>query len=155
VLSQVRYLVGVGNYMAGDDGVGPRLVEHVVAHGLDRDFAAVDLSTDALSLIAYLDADTEAVLVVDAARLGLPPGDFRFFSPDEVETQKELGGLTTHEGDVLKVLQLAREAGYSIPRLAIMGIEPCGMGSGMELSDCLDERLPAYVAAAIERLADL
>jgi hypothetical protein len=36
-----------------------------------------------------------------------------------------------------------------------MGIEPCGMGSGMELSDCLDERLPAYVAAAIERLADL
>jgi hydrogenase maturation protease len=151
----VRYLVGVGNYTAGDDGVGLRVVEHVVANGLDRDFVAVDVSTDALSLVAYLNDDTEAVLVVDAAHLGLAPGDFRFFSPDEVETQKELTGLSTHEGDVLKVLQLAREAGYPIPPLAIMGIEPSEMGSGMTLSECLAERLPAYAAAAIEHLAGL
>ena len=72
----MRYLVGVGNYTAGDDAVGLRVVEHVVANGLDRDFVAVDLSTDALSLVAYLNADTEAVLVVDAARLGLAPGDY-------------------------------------------------------------------------------
>jgi hydrogenase maturation protease len=151
----VRYLVGVGNYMAGDDAVGLRVVEHIVANGLDRGFAAVDLSTDAMSLVAYLDEDTEAMLVVDAAQLGLAPGDFRIFSPDEVETQKELSGLTTHEGDVLRVLDLAREAGYSIPPFAIMGIEPCEMGSGMELSESLTERLPAYAAAAIEHLAGL
>jgi hydrogenase maturation protease len=151
----VRYLVGVGNYMAGDDAVGPRVVEHVVANGLDRDFVAVDLSTDALSLVAYLNADTEAVVVVDAAHVGASPGDFRFFSPHEVETQKELTGLTTHEGDVLKVLELAREAGYSMPPFAIMGIEPCEMGNGMTLSECLAERVPAYAAAAIEHLSGL
>ena len=141
--------------MAGDDAVGPRVVEHIVANGLDRDFEAVDLSSDALSLVAYLNADTEAVLVVDAAHLGLAPGEFRIFSPDEVETQKELSGLTTHEGDVLKVLDVAREAGYPVPRIAIMGIEPCDMGSGIELSECLGERVPAYAAAAIEHLAGL
>lgn len=151
----MRYLVGVGSYMAGDDAVGPRVVEQVVAGGLDRDFVAVDLSTDALRLVAYLNADTEAVLVVDAAHLGLAPGDFRFFSPDEVETQKELTGLTTHEGDVLGVLELAREAGYPIPPFAIMGIEPSEMGSGMALSECLAQRLPAYAAAAIEHLSRL
>jgi hydrogenase maturation protease len=151
----VRYLVGVGSYMAGDDAVGPRVVEQVVAGGLDRDFVAVDLSTDALRLVAYLNADTEAVLVVDAAHLGLAPGDFRFFSPDEVETQKELTGFTTHEGDVLGVLELAREAGYPIPPFAIMGIEPSEMGSGMALSECLAQRLPAYAAAAIEHLSRL
>jgi len=151
----VRYLVGVGSYMAGDDAVGPRVVEQVVAGGLDRDFVAVDLSTDALRLVAYLNADTEAVLVVDAAHLGLAPGDFRFFSPEEVETQKELTGLTTHEGDVLGVLELAREAGYPIPPFAIMGIEPSEMGSGMALSECLAQRLPAYAAAAIEHLSRL
>ena len=151
----MRYLVGVGSYMAGDDAVGPRVVEHVVANGLDSGFVAVDLSTDALSLVAYLNADTEAVLVVDAAHLGLAPGDFRIFSPDEVETQKAVSGLTTHEGDVLKVLELAREAGYSIPPFAVMGIEPREMGSGMMLSECLEERLPAYAAAAIDHLLGL
>jgi len=141
--------------MAGDDAVGPRVVEYVVAHGLDSGLVAVDLSTDALSLVAYLNADTEAVLVVDAAQLGLPPGGYRFFSPDEVETQKELSGLTTHEGDVLKVLELARDAGFPIPPVAIMGIEPYDMESGIELSECLGARVPAYAAAAIVHLAGL
>jgi hydrogenase maturation protease len=154
-LSEVRYLVGVGSYMAGDDAVGPRVVEHVVVNGLDRDFEAVDLSTDALSLVAYLNDETEAVLVIDAARLDLDPGEFLIFSPDEVQTQKELSGLTTHEGDVLKVLEMARGAGYPIPPVAIMGIEPCDMESGMELSECLAARVPAYAAAAIEHLAGL
>ena len=151
----MRYLVGVGNYLAGDDAVGPRVVEHVTVGGLDRDFEAADLSTDALRLVAYLNAETEAVLVIDAAQLGLPPGDYRFFSPDEVETQKELSGLTTHEGDVLKVLDLARDAGYAIPPIAVMGIEPYDMESGIDLSERLDERVPAYAAAAIEHLAGL
>ncbi len=141
--------------MAGDDAVGPRVVEHVVVNGLDDGFEAVDLSTDAMSLVAYLDDDTEALLVVDAAYLGLAPGEYRIFSPDEVETQKQLGGLTTHEGDVLKVLDVAREAGYPIPRVAVMGIEPQDLEGEMTLSACLAERVPQYAAAAIEHLARL
>ena len=148
----MRYLVGLGNYTAGDDAVGVRVVEHVVASGLDRGFVAVDLSTSALDLVAYLNPDTEAVLVVDAARLDLAPGEYRFFSPDEVETQKELAGLSTHEGVALKVVELARGAGYPIPPFAVMGIEPQDMASGIELSECLADRVPAYAAAAIEHL---
>ncbi|HOU28362.1 MAG TPA: hydrogenase maturation protease [Thermoleophilia bacterium] len=151
----MRYLVGVGGYLAGDDGVGPRVVDYVLENGLDQDLEAIDLSTDAVSLVAYLDDDTEAVLVVDAAHLGLAPGDFRVFSPEQVETRKELGGLTTHEGDVLKVLELAREAGFPIPPLAIMGIEPGEIAEGRPLSAPLRERLPEYAAVAVERLAAL
>ena len=151
----MRYLVGLGNYTAGDDAVGVHVVEHVVANSLDRGFTAVDLSTSALDLIAYLNADTEAVLVVDAARLGLEPGEYRFFSPEDVETQKELAGLSTHEGDALKVLELARSAGYPVPPFAIMGIEPQDMASGMTLSELLAERVAAYAAAAIEHLSQM
>jgi len=151
----LRYLVGLGNYTAGDDAVGVRVVEHVVANGLERGFTAVDLSTNALDLVAYLDSDTEAVLVVDAVRLDLAPGEYRFFSPDEVETQKQLAGLSTHEGDALAVLDLARSAGYPVPPFAIMGIEPQDMASGITLSECLAERVPAYAAAAIEHLLRL
>jgi hydrogenase maturation protease len=151
----VRYLVGLGNYTARDDAVGVRVVEHIVTQGLERGFAAIDLSTSALDLIAYLNPDTEAVLVVDAARLGLEPGEYRVFTPDVVETQKVTGGLSTHEGDVLKVLDLARDAGYPIPPFAIMGIEPQDMASGLELSERLAERVPVYAAAAIEHLLNM
>ena len=151
----MRYLVGVGNVLAGDDGVGPRVVEQAAAGGLDPGVVAVDLATDALSLVAYLGDETEALLVVDAARLGLAPGEYRIFSPDEVETTKELSGLTTHEGDVIRVVELARGAGYAIPPLAVMGIEPCDTGTATSLSECLAGRVPGYAAAAIERLRAL
>ncbi len=150
-----RYLVGVGNVLAGDDGVGPRVVEHAAASGLAPGVVAVDLATDALSLVAYLGAETEALLVVDAARLGLAPGDYRIFSPDEVETQKEPSGLTTHEGDVIRVVELARAAGYAIPPLAVMGVEPRETAMGTPLSAELEERLPAYAAAATAHLCGL
>lgn len=151
----MRYLIGLGNYLAGDDGVGVHVVEHVVANGLDRGFTALDLATDALDLVAYLGPETEAVLVVDAAYLGLEPGEFRIFSPDEVETQKELAGFSTHEDDPLRVVELARATGYTIPAFAVMGIEPCRVEQGTELSERLRGRLPEYAAAAIRRLAEL
>lgn len=151
----MRYLVGVGNYFGGDDAVGPRVVEYVVVNGLDDGFEAVDLSTDALSLIAYLNDDTEAMVVVDAAHVDREPGEFVVFSPDEVESEKALGGFTTHEGDVLKVLGMARQTGYPIPPLAIMGIQPQDLEGGATLSDCLAERVPTYAKVAIERLAGL
>lgn len=151
----MRYLVGVGNYFGGDDAVGPRVVEYVEVNGLEEGFEAVDLSTDAMSLIAYLRDDTEAMVVVDAAHIDREPGEFVVFSPDEVESEKVLGGFTTHEGDVLKVIGMARQAGYPIPPLAIMGIQPLDLEGGATLSDCLAERLPMYARVAVERLAAL
>lgn len=151
----MRYLIGLGNYTAGDDAVGVLVVEYVVANGLDRDIVVLDLGANALNLVAYLGPDVEAMLVIDAAYLGLEPGEYCIFSPDDVETQKALAGLSTHEGDVLRVLNLAASAGYPIPPTAVMGIEPGEMTSGIGLSEPLAERLPAYAAAAVERLLQL
>ena len=107
----MRYLIGLGNYTASDDAVGVRVVEHVVAHGLARGFEAIDLGPRSLDLVAYLVPETTAILLVDAADLGLAAGEYRFFAPGAVESRKLLAGISTHEGDVLRVLELARQTG--------------------------------------------
>src|SRR5512136_2092709 len=133
----MRYLIGVGNYTAGDDAIGLRIVEEIAQKGLERGFRAIDLSSNSLNLVSYLGPATEAILVVDSAKMGLPPGEVRFFSPDEAATRKELAGFSTHEGDVLRVLELARAVGYTVPRLRIMGIEPATTDAGTALSATL------------------
>ena len=77
------------------------------AHGLDGGFAAVDLGANAMNLVSYLNEETEAMVIVDATQLGREPGEYLIFTPDQVETQKELAGISTHEGDALKVLEMA------------------------------------------------
>jgi hydrogenase maturation protease len=151
----MRYLVGFGNYTASDDGIGVRLVEAIAERGLDVGFRALDLATDSLDLLAYLRRDTEAVLIIDSARMGEPAGAVRFFAPSEVGGRPAQGGLSTHEGDVLQVLDLAASLGYPIPRILIMGIEPATVEPGLELSPALERRFEEYLQAALAKVVSI
>jgi hydrogenase maturation protease len=148
----VRYLIGFGTYTARDDSIGLRIVEHIAEQGLDRDFRALDLSANSLNLLTYLTPETEAILIVDSAKMGLAAGEVRVFAPADVETRKEMAGFSTHEGDVLKVLALARAMNYPVPRILIMGIEPADLASGIGLSAALERRFAEYVTAALDHL---
>ncbi|MBN1193717.1 MAG: hydrogenase maturation protease [Coriobacteriia bacterium] len=145
----MRYLIGIGTYMGLDDSIGLRVAETIAAEGLDRGFRAVELRGNLLDLLHYVGADSEGVLVVDSARMGLEPGEYMFFSPDDVASRKELPGISTHEGDLMKVLELGRALGYPRPRLTILGIEPSEIGPEMGLSQTLEERFREYVQVAV------
>jgi len=147
----VRYLIGVGNYCGFDDSIGLRLIEHIADNDLERGFRAIDLSGNTLNLLAYLDQTAEHILIVDSARMGRKPGAYEFFKAEDVETKKELTGLTTHEGDLLKVLELARQMNYHIPPITFLGIEPQSLKNEMGLSETLQGRLREYADAAIRR----
>jgi len=92
----------------GDDGIGLRVIETVEREGLARGFEAVDIADDGMRLLFYCAPETERIVLVDAVDQGLAPGEWRLFEPEAVETRKELTGLTTHEGDILKVLAFAK-----------------------------------------------
>ncbi|HBL19055.1 MAG: hypothetical protein A2X36_13705 [Elusimicrobia bacterium GWA2_69_24] len=148
----MRYLIGAGTYAAFDDSIGLRIVEHVAEKGLERGFSAVDLSAGALALMPYLDKTTEHILLVDTAKMGLAPGSYLFFAPEQVVSRKPLGGISTHEDDILKVLELARATGHHIPPITLMGIEPETVRPGFGLSPVLAERFAGYVAEAVARI---
>ena len=146
----MKYLIGIGNWSMGDDGIGLRVVEAVEREGLAKEFEAVDIADDGMRLLFYCTPETERIVLVDAVELGLAPGAWRVFRPEAVETRKELTGLTTHEGDILKVLQFAKGLGYPIPPVVIMGIQPEKMELGMELSETLRSRFEEYVKMAVQ-----
>jgi len=150
----MRYLVGIGNYGGFDDSIGLRVVEAIAEAGLDRGFQAIELGGNLLDLLHYLDPEVGTVLIVDSARMGLEPGEHAFFVPEQVKTRKELAGISTHEGDLLKVLELAEALGRPLPSITVLGIEPALITSEIGLSEALAARLDQYVAAAVEFFAE-
>lgn len=146
----MRYLIGIGNYYGRDDSIGLRIAEHIGEAGLDRGFRAVDLGGNLLDLMHYLGAETEQVLIVDSARMGLAAGEFAFFTPDQVATRKETAGFSTHEGDLIKVLEFAAAMGEPLAPVTILGIEPAEVRDEPGLSPQLSERYAEYVVAAVE-----
>jgi len=147
-----RFLIGVGNETMTDDGVGPRVADAAAERARALGFETVLIGHDTVSLLAYLDAPTRRVLLVDCVRMGLAPGDWLVFSPDAVETRKPLARMTTHEGDVLRIVEMARQLGGRLPQVTILGIEPADVAPGLELSPALAGRLDEYVEAAIAEM---
>jgi len=146
--ASMRYLIGVGTYMGLDDSIGLRIAEAIAERGLERGFRAIELHGNLLDLLHYLDAGTDTVLVVDSARMGLAPGEYRFFSPEDVVSRKKLDGISTHEGDLLKVLDFASEIIVTPPLITLLGIEPAEVAPEIGLSSELEERFPEYLEAA-------
>lgn len=145
----MRYLIGIGNYYGRDDSIGLRIAEEIGERGLDDGFTAIDMGGNLLDIVHYLGEGTEAVLIVDSARMGRTQGEFAFFSPDEVVTRKRTAGVSTHEGDLLKVLEFAAALGHPLPPITILGIEPAELLDEPGLSAPLEARFEEYLEAAV------
>jgi hydrogenase maturation protease len=148
----LRYIIGVGNSSMADDGIGLRIVEHIIQNGLNRGFESIDIADEGMRLLFYLEKETERIVLIDAVDLGLPPGEYRLFKPEDVESMKDVKRLTTHEGDVLRIIQLARSLGYPVPPITILGIQPGSLDPEMELSPALQKQFDTYLQVALEEV---
>ncbi len=148
----MRYIIGIGNYSMADDSIGLRIVEHIIQNKLDKGFEAVDIADEGMRLLFYLKEGTEKIVLIDAVDLGLAAGEYRLFEPKDVKTTKETQALTTHEGDILKILEFARNLSYPVPAITILGIQPEKLEPGMELSAALQERFEIYLKVALEEI---
>ncbi len=150
----MRYLIGIGNYYGLDDSIGLRVAEAVAERGLDRDFQAIDMGGNLVDLVHYLADEGDSVLIVDSARMGAVPGAYAFFDPTSAVTRREHAGLSTHEGDLLKVLEFARSLVPRLARVTVLGIEPARIEQESGLSLELEQRFEEYVSAAVSFFAE-
>lgn len=149
-----RYVVGFGNWSMGDDSIGLRVVEEIINRNLDTDFETVLLPDSGFNLVHCFQKETQSILIVDAVKVGKKPGEHIFFRPEEVQTQKKLDRISTHEGDVLKIIELGKQLDYPIPPITIMGIEPASMKLGEGLSPEIEKSLETYLKAVVHFCRD-
>ncbi len=145
----MRYILGLGNYAMGDDGIGLRIVETIAERGLDRGFEAVEIGNNGMQVLTYFEPDTELLVLVDATDFGGQPGDWITFSPEDVASHKVVGNISTHEGDILKLLDLARQIEQPAPPIRILAVQPASMQIGEALSPTLVARFEEYLQAAL------
>jgi hydrogenase maturation protease len=148
----MKYIIGSGNYSMFDDSIGIRVIEYIMDNNLENNFNAVELAGNALNLLTYLDEKTEKILIIDTAKMNLKAGEFRFFKPENVISEKELAGFSTHEGDLIKVIELGKRTGHVIPEILFMGIEPSEIRNEFGVSGILEEKIGFYAETAIKKI---
>ncbi len=79
-----RYiLLGIGNELNGDDGIGVWLAKNFKS----KDWLALDCGTAPENFISVVEKHKpEHLVIVDAAELGLAPGEFRIIPKDKIDS---------------------------------------------------------------------
>jgi len=142
-------VLGLGNPLRGDDGVGPRVVAELLRRGLPDGVAAVDGGTGGLDLLHLLEG-WEHAIIVDAAELGRKPGEFLRFTPEEAHLVGSLVSLSSHTAGLADALALARALGQTLPDIVIYGVQPERMDWQEGLSPAVEGALPEVVAAVVQ-----
>jgi hydrogenase maturation protease len=145
-------VLGLGNVLCGDDGVGVaavRALEDCAAPGVH----VIDGGTLGLALLDYFDAD-RALLILDAIAADAPPGTLVRLEGADVAAAAR-ARLSVHQVGVADLLDAARLTGREPSRLVLLGLVPGSLELAVDLTPPVAARLPDLVAAAraeIERL---
>ncbi len=142
-------VIGLGNPLMGDDGVGLAALERLREHPAGAEL--VDGGTWGMNLLPVLES-ADRVLLIDAIRTGAPPGTIHELTRDEMPAML-VHKLSPHQIDLREVLALGTLRGTLPADLVAIGIEPEVVEMQTELSAVVAAALPALLERIRFRLA--
>ena len=113
-------VIGIGNTLMGDDGVGVAVVRDLLSHPIGQNVEVVISETAGLGLIKHF-RDSDVVIVVDAIAAEVEPGAIFRFRPDEAGIVR-LRSNNIHGMGVAHLVSNARLAGAD-PDVIIFGVQ--------------------------------
>jgi hydrogenase maturation protease len=143
-------IAGVGNIFLGDDGFGVAVAQRLARRELPAGARAVDFGIRGLDLAYALLEPYEAVILVDAAPRGGPPGTLYVLEPGPAPAEGP-AAVDAHDLTPERVLRLAAALGGPPQRLLVVGCEPGPAGDAEDVP----EGLSAPVLAAVDEAARL
>jgi hydrogenase maturation protease len=151
-------VLGVGNVLLRDDGVGVHVVHELrrmAARGeavLPPGTELIDGGTLGPGLLPYV-AAARATVLVDAVEVGLAPGAVTIVDGQALAARAARGWPAGHGLDGL--LAAARAVDPPLGPLALVGVQPAEIETGLSLSLAVAAALPEAVAATLGELARL
>jgi hydrogenase maturation protease len=154
--NQKRILVmGIGNILFKDEGIGIHVIEKMQTLDLPPDVELVDGGM-ASNIFLYLIENRDKVVLIDAMKAGGIPGTiYRFAEKEFLETRK--GWRTTQESEFEDAYRMAIRTKTQPKELVVIGIEPeetceeahkCEIG----LSPSLETKIPEIIQMVMKEI---
>jgi hydrogenase maturation protease len=139
-------IVGIGNLLLSDEGVGIHAVRFLSQNQLPPDVEILDGGTSGADLVDDLEGRAK-VVVIDAASGDGPPGTV--YRCEARELMEQEGGLSLHEFGLSDSLHMAEQLGCAPKRVIVLGVQPASLRPGMELSPEVAAILPGILKLAL------
>lgn len=144
-------VIGLGNPLMADDGVGLAALERLRAVGLPAGIELVDGGTWGMNLLPVIES-ADRLLLLDAIAAGGEPGTLHVLERARIPRYLATK-ISPHQVDLRDVLALAELRGTLPAETVAIGLQPARVEMSTELSDVVRARVDDLVAAVTRRLA--
>jgi hydrogenase maturation protease len=140
------HVVGLGTSLSSDDEIGLALVQ---ALSLDTELSGYCIlleSADAATVASSLLEWRQSVILVDAADMGLNPGEFRFFADKDASMVLKTSSVSTHGLGLAEGLEIARALGFD-RSVNIFGVQPFDLSPRQGMTQEMTNRFTSLLEA--------
>lgn len=145
-------VLGVGNLLLGDEGVGVHLIQKLREMEIGERVELIDGGTSLLDFIPQAE-NVSKLIIVDAVKLGGKPGKTYKICVDSSLLKGAKGMTSLHQLGVVETLAIAQKMG-KLPHTVIIGIEPKEISYGLELSPEVEREMGKMVNLILDEVRD-
>jgi len=146
-------LIGLGNILMGDDGVGVHAVEALKRkYDFPEEVRLLDGGTLGLDLLHLIEG-MDRVLFIDAVNLKKSPGTIAVIEGEAIPSLLE-PKLSLHHVGLADLLFASSFLGTRPAEIALVGIQPETLEIGLELSKTVMGRFEQLLQAIVKKLRE-
>ena len=146
-------VMGVGNILLSDEGLGVRFLDELAKIPLPENVELLEGGTAGLELV-HLIQEVDYLIIVDAIDAKDEPGALFRFRPDDIRVFPEKYEVSFHQIGIVEVLAMANVLGQA-PQTLIFGVQPKSLEWGLDISpeiQALFPRLTEFVLQEIDSI---
>jgi hydrogenase maturation protease len=141
-------ILGLGNPLQGDDGIGCRVTQELEQQTLPDNVEVMDGGTPGVGLLNLFEG-RQRVIIVDAAEMGKSPGELVRFRPEDVTLTGSAQRFSLHRSGVADALALASELKLALPDIIVFGVQPGSVDWHDGLSPEVQSAVPEVINAVL------
>ena len=146
-------VLGLGNILLRDEGVGVRVVERLLEqYDFPEGVRVMDGGTLGLDLLPFLE-EASRLLVIDAVQARKPPGTLVRLVGDEIPIFLDASKVSPHQEGLQDLLAVAVLKGYLPEEVVFWGAQITSLGVGLDLSEAVAEQVDALAEKVLTELA--
>ncbi|TGE34144.1 HyaD/HybD family hydrogenase maturation endopeptidase [Desulfosporosinus sp. Sb-LF] len=143
-------VMGVGNILLSDEGLGVRFLDQLAKKSLPESVELLEGGTAGLDLI-HLIREVDFLIIVDALNANAEPGTLFRLQPGDLHALSEHREVSFHEIGIIEVLAIANLLDKS-PKTLIFGVQPKSLEWGVDISPEIEAQFPRLTELILEEI---
>lgn len=115
-------ILGCGNTLMGDDGVGIRVIEKLQEMKLPENVEIIDAGVGGMAILSWIE-DADKVVIVDAVQTGNEPAGTVYEFTDKELPPSEMFMLSLHDLNLVDTINVGRVVQKMPEVIVIIGVE--------------------------------